>query len=366
VYCDFYVELSKYGRQEAFVQALQTEIHQAYQQLVSTHKTVPLQTVYVGGGTPSLLPAKDYQQLFTVLAQYQPFAPTIECTLELNPNSVISPLKEYLAVGFNRLSIGVQSFNPLELKKLTRQHTATEAIETVHQAVEAGFTNISIDLMYGIPTQTLQSWEETLTQALALPITHISLYGLQLETGTALETLVHKAATQYPLPTDDTCLAMYELAIAKLTEAGFYQYEVSNFAKNNAKSHHNLAYWAGDTFWGFGAGATGFVDGIRYENSRNLTEYILNPTLRLQETAVSPLEQLENAFIFGLRLPTGIDTNTLQQQTPTVLWALINPIIATGIEQGQLAYHPTSGYLHITPTWFSRMNDVLALFVNIG
>lgn len=371
VYCDFYVELSKYGRQEAFVQALQTEIRQAYQLYcnnadVFCAASVPLETLYVGGGTPSLLPAEAYHAILATLNSHQPFSPTTELTLEVNPNSIISPLAAYKTVGFNRISIGVQSFNPLELKKLSRQHSASQAIETVHQTIEAGFTNISIDLMYGIPTQTLQSWEATLTQALDLPITHISLYGLQLESGTALETLVHKAPAHYPLPTDTTNLAMYELAITLLTNAGFVQYEVSNFAKNHALSKHNLAYWHGNAFWGFGAGATGFVNGIRYENSQNLNAYITNPIHHEQETMVSPLEELENRFIFGLRLPTGIDIHTLQQQTPPALWALVAPIIHNGVQQKQLTYNEANGYLHITPPWFSRMNDVLAPFVNIG
>jgi oxygen-independent coproporphyrinogen-3 oxidase len=367
VYCDFYVELAKYGRQAAYVEALKQEITLRYQQDASKNLQLPsLKSLYIGGGTPSLLEASIYQQVFETIEQYQLFSPNTERTLEINPNRLASSLVDYRAVGFNRVSIGIQSFSPLELKKLSRQHTADEAIATVHQAKEAGFENISIDLMYGIPTQTLDSWEATLEQAMALPIQHISLYGLQLEAGTPLETLVHKAKAHYPLPTDEACLAMYQLAVDRLTQAGFYQYEVSNFAKNGLKSTHNLAYWQGKSFWGFGAGATGFVGGVRYENSTNLEGYIANPLAMQTETVVSALEQLENQFIFGLRLTEGIDVEALERQSAPDLWGKVAPVIETAMGKGQLHRLPSTGFLSITPQWFPKMNSVLADFVNLS
>jgi oxygen-independent coproporphyrinogen-3 oxidase len=364
VYCDFYVELAKYGRQTAYVEALKQEINTRYQQYGD--KLPALESLYIGGGTPSLLEASVYQQVFETIEQYQPFSPDAERTLEVNPNRLASSLADYRAVGFNRVSIGIQSFSLLELKKLSRQHSAEEAITTVYQAKEAGFTNISIDLMYGIPLQTLDSWEATLAQAISLPIDHISLYGLQLEVGTPLETLVHKAKVHYPLPTDETCLAMYQLAVDRLAQAGFHQYEVSNFAKNGLKSTHNLAYWQGKPFWGFGAGATGFVGGVRYENSTNLDGYIANPLEMQAETVVSALEQLENQFIFGFRLTEGIDVDALERKTNPALWGKVVPVIEKAVGQGQLHYLPSTGFLAITPEWFPKMNSVLADFVNLS
>ena len=367
VYCDFYVELAKYGRQTAYVEALKQEITARYQQNTNPlDKLPPLKSLYIGGGTPSLLEASVYQQVFETIEQYQAFSKTAELTLEVNPNRLASSLADYRAVGFDRVSIGIQSFNPLELKKLSRQHTADEAIVTVHQAKEGGFTHISIDLMYGIPTQTMASWEATLEQAIVLPIQHISLYGLQLEAGTPLETLVHKAKAHYPLPTDEVCLAMYQLAIDCLTQAGFHQYEVSNFARKGHQSQHNLAYWQGKPFWGFGAGATGFVGGVRYENSTNLEGYIANPLEMQTETVVSALEQLENAFIFGLRLTEGIDVNALERQTAPALWGKVVPVIEKAVRQGQLHRLADTGFLAITPEWFPKMNGVLADFVNLS
>ncbi|MCX5921287.1 MAG: radical SAM family heme chaperone HemW [Candidatus Melainabacteria bacterium] len=367
VYCDFYVELAKYGRQAAYVEALNKEIALRYQQDDSNNVELPpLKSIYIGGGTPSLLEASVYQQVFETIEQYQPFSPNAERTLEINPNRLASTMADYKAVGFNRVSIGIQSFNPLELKKLSRQHSAEEAISTVYQAKKAGFINISIDLMYGIPLQTLDSWEATLAQAIALPIEHISLYGLQLEAGTPLETLVHKAKAHYPLPTDEACLAMYQLAIDRLTQAGFHQYEVSNFARNGLKSTHNLAYWQGKPFWGFGAGATGFVSGVRYENSTNLDGYIANPLEMQAETVVSALEQLENSFIFGLRLTEGIDIEAIEEKTDPVLWGKVVPVIEKAVGKGQLHHLPSTGFLAITPEWFPKMNGVLADFVNLS
>lgn len=367
VYCDFYVELAKYGRQAAYVEALNKEIALRYQQDDSNNVELPpLKSIYIGGGTPSLLEASVYQQVFETIEQYQPFSPNAERTLEINPNRLASTMADYKAVGFNRVSIGIQSFNPLELKKLSRQHTADEAIATVYQAKEAGFINISIDLMYGIPTQTLASWEATLAQAIALPIEHISLYGLQLEAGTPLETLVSKAKAHYPLPTDEACLAMYQLAIDRLTQAGFHQYEVSNFARNGLKSTHNLAYWQGKPFWGFGAGATGFVSGVRYENSTNLDGYIANPLEMQAETVVSALEQLENSFIFGLRLTEGIDIEAIERKTNPKLWEKVMPVIEKAVGKGQLHRLASTGFFAITPEWFPKMNSVLADFVNLS
>ncbi len=367
VYCDFYVELAKYGRQAAYVEALNHEIKTRYQQKTNPLTELPpLESLYIGGGTPSLLEASVYQQVFETIEQYQPFSPDAERTLEINPNRLASTMADYRAVGFDRVSIGIQSFSPLELKKLSRQHTAEEAIVTVKQAKEAGFKNISIDLMYGIPTQTMTSWEATLVQAIALPIEHISLYGLQLEAGTPLETLVHKAKAHYPLPTDEACLTMYQVAVDRLTQAGFYQYEVSNFARKGHQSQHNLAYWQGKAFWGFGAGATGFVSGIRYENSTNLDGYIANPLEMQAETVVSALEQLENAFIFGLRLTEGIDVETLKRQTSPDLWGKVAPVIEKAVGKGQLHHLPSTGFLAITPEWFPKMNSVLADFVNLS
>jgi oxygen-independent coproporphyrinogen III oxidase len=367
VYCDFYVELAKYGKQEVFAVALHQEIAARYQHYTRKKLVLPpLASLYIGGGTPSLLEASVYQQIFQTIEHYQPFAENAERTLEVNPNRLASSMSDYRAVGFNRISIGIQSFNPLELKKLSRQHTADEAITTVQQAVEAGFTNSSIDLMYGIPLQTLASWEETLEQAISLPIQHISLYGLQLEEGTPLETLVHKAKAHYPLPTDETCLAMYELAVARLTQAGFHQYEVSNFARKRHESKHNLAYWQGKPFWGFGPGATGFVGDVRYETVANLDAYIVNPLEIQAETVVSPLEQLENQFIFGLRLTEGVDVEAIERKSAPDYWRLVVPVIEKAVGMGQLQRVAHSGFLAITPAWFPKMNAVLADFVNLS
>jgi oxygen-independent coproporphyrinogen-3 oxidase len=369
VYCDFYLELEKHRGVFAYVDTLKREIYARFSDLGSTVLKTPLYTVYFGGGTPSLLNASQVGEMLQGIQAFQAFASDAEITFELNPDDAQSPLDDYLAAGINRFSIGVQSFNDDELKKLSRRHDAQTAIQRIHDlATLMGETaNISVDLMYGIPTQSLASWQATVQEACDLPIQHISMYGLQLEAGTALETLAKKAPKHYPLPTDEEHVIFYEWAVDYLAEQGFHRYEASNFAKRGFESRHNLAYWQQKNVLAFGPSAHGYVHPTRYSVASDLKAYTAFSTLAemTEETAVSDVERFENVLIFGLRLTqAGVTASNLKEACPSSkLWSHVDALLDEKIAQGQVVKREGAYLLH--PAWIPRMNSVLCDFVGL-
>ncbi len=303
IYCDFYVVLDKYGGREGFVDGLIREMALRFQPGMGT-----LEGIYVGGGTPSLLSADDYTRFFDALRQYWRVADHAEITLEANPRGMTDHPEAYLAAGFNRVSVGVQSLNDSELKKLSRIHKAVEAAVFVRRLEDAGFDNISVDLMYGIPEQTPESWRRTLAWTADLGVQHVSMYGLKVEKGTPLETLT--TAKAYTLPDEDAHVEMFFEGIDFLERVGFRHYEVSNLALPGYESRHNLNYWDTGEFWALGPAAHGYINARRYENVRDLAKWLDNP-LDGHVHECSDQERLENAIIFGLRKTDGIDVKAL-------------------------------------------------------
>jgi oxygen-independent coproporphyrinogen-3 oxidase len=319
VYCDFYVVLEKYGGKEAYVEALCREIELRFAELNLAHFPEGIKTLYVGGGTPSLLSSQAYQRIFQQLNRYLPFSPDAEITLEANPGAHYSEMADtpaaYLAVGFNRVSVGVQSLNNVELKKLSRLHSAEEAIAFLEALKQAGWRNISLDLMYGIPSQTPESWGETLREVAMLDIQHVSMYGLKVEENTPLEklTTLRAAKGRYILPEEDDVVSMYFEGLQSLKNAGFHRYEFSNLAKPGCESRHNLNYWNNGDYLALGVSAHGYWQNLRYENVRDLTQYLANP-LAGESQDCPPCERLENAIIFGLRKSSGIHIEALERE----------------------------------------------------
>ncbi len=317
VYCDFYVVLDKYGGHEAYVEAVCREIDLRFTTINPADFPQGIQTLYVGGGTPSLLDSAAYQRIFQKLNEYLPFADNAEITLEANPGAHRSEMADspeaYLQCGFNRVSVGVQTLNNAELKKLSRLHTAEEAETFIRRLQGAGWRNISVDLMYGIPLQTEQSWQETLRRAIALQVQHISMYGLKVEENTPLETLttLPLAKGSYPLPEEEAIVEMYFTGLSTLAEAGFRRYEFSNLAQPGFESRHNLNYWNNGDFLALGVAAHGYWQGQRYETVPDIKQYLNNPLAGTVQDC-PPAEQLENAIIFGLRKAEGIDIAALE------------------------------------------------------
>ena len=256
-----------------------------------------LKTLYIGGGTPSCIPIEFYRELkFDFEQDY-------EFTFEVNPKTVdFSYLKKLRSLGINRLSIGVQSFDDDILVQIGRLHDAKEAVECVKQAQDAGFDNISIDLIYGLPNQTMQIWKETLKKALSLGVQHISTYGLKIEEGTPFG--------QNPpenLPDEDLCADMYVECVKTLTKAGFKHYEISNFALPKFESKHNLNYWKNAPYIACGVAAHGYENGVRYENTTDFETYLKNPLKPAKTTILTPKDILAEAIFLELRTKEGVE-----------------------------------------------------------
>ena len=253
-----------------FLDALTTEIWQA-----SKNNIYPkVHTIFIGGGTPSLLSISQIAQVIDTLQAAFDIDAAAEVTLEANPNDLVSStmLRAIYGLGINRLSIGMQSSNSDELALFDRRHDTEMTINAVHCAREAGFHNLNLDLIYGFPHQTMESWQTSLKQALAMEPEHLSLYALGLEDGTPL---YHRVENKLLLMPDDDLIAdMYELATSMLNDNGYDQYEISNWAKPGYNCRHNIQYWRNLPYLGFGPGAHGYANNMRYETVRSPIKYI--------------------------------------------------------------------------------------------
>ncbi|MBI5179387.1 MAG: radical SAM family heme chaperone HemW [Nitrospinae bacterium] len=270
VYCDFASFAGMDHLMEPYISSLVTEIGHAH--------PMTADTLYIGGGTPSHLPASLLENVMGAFNNKFRLADGAEMTIEANPHSASREMLETAKkLGMNRLSIGIQSFNDRLLKTLGRPHTANDAVDTIAQARSAGFANISLDLIFGVPGQSAADLIADLEKAVALSPEHLSVYQLTLEEGTPLEEMVEKGKVM--MPDDDEQLAMYESTVDFLKKAGYRQYEISNFAKPGKECRHNLAYWMGDEFAGFGSGAHSFTEGVRYANPDDPEDYIRDVTV---------------------------------------------------------------------------------------
>lgn len=265
-------------------------------------------TLYIGGGTPSCLTITALEKLLCNLLSSYALKDNIEFSVEVNPATVNKEklkLMKYYAV--NRLSIGVQSFHDEELLVLGRLHTAKEADRTVKLAVRSGFENISIDLIYGIPTQTLKSWKKTLNKAVDMDIKHISIYELTIEENTPLAKELNKG--KISLPSEQDVVAMYEFATEFLENKGFKKYEISNFARSGFQCRHNIAYWRVKPYLGIGPRAYSFIDKKRFYNPE-LFEYsrflAQGKTAWINDSFVDRTEELKEKIFLGLRMKRGI------------------------------------------------------------
>ena len=267
-YCDFYSLAGKDNRMDDYQKALLAHLEETAQLAVG----IPVDTVYIGGGTPSYYGAKRICELLAAVKKLFKLEEGAEITMEANPDSVdMKMLKKLRKAGVNRLSMGMQSSCPEELQAIHRPHTAGQVDEAVAAARKAGIQNLSLDLIYGLPGQTHESWHESVEHALSLKPEHLSCYGLKVEEGTPLAARV---AAGEVLPDDDTQADLYLWTVQYLKEAGYPQYEISNFSKPGRESRHNMRYWLTRPYIGFGPGAHSDFGGHRYSISRDLEGYI--------------------------------------------------------------------------------------------
>jgi oxygen-independent coproporphyrinogen-3 oxidase len=285
---------------------------------IGAHRGAPLhpKTIYFGGGTPSLVPVAHIEKILRACEYFFTLRPNPEITLEANPGTVDEDkLRALHALGVNRLSLGVQAFDDAVVRRLNRGHTVADALETYDLARRAGFDNINLDFIYGLPLQTLHDWRATLERALALAPEHLSLYALKVEEDTGLEFQIKRG--KYPMPDDDLAADMYELTEEMLDAGGYEQYEISNWARrvgaireSPLRSKHNLTYWHNEPYFGFGAGAHSCYGGERYWNVLSPVKYIQRvergeSVVDGRETISRELEMAET-MILGLRLNEGI------------------------------------------------------------
>lgn len=289
-YCAFYTTVNM-KLEMGYLIALLKEIEVNY-------KNNPLDTLYFGGGTPSMLPFEHVKKIFNKFVLME----NAEVTFELNPEDVTEAyLSELKKIGINRLSIGCQTFNPDILKNIGRNHSVEMALSAIELAKKLGFNNISIDLIYGLANQTLDLFEKDLNIVKDLGIQHVSLYGLKIEENSVFGKFLPKN-----LPDSDLQADMYLLAIKILHN--FQHYEISNFALNEKfQSRHNLTYWANKEYYGFGCAASGYENNIRYTNALNIHSYMKNPLIKEFGHTNSKQEQLEEEIFLGFRVSKGID-----------------------------------------------------------
>ena len=267
-YCDFYSLAGKEDRMAEYQKALLSHIRET----APLAEGYQVDTVYFGGGTPSFYGEKYLRELLSAVKKSYKMAPDAEITMEANPDSVdYKALKALRKEGFNRISMGMQSACPAELEAIHRPHTARQVDQALADARKAGFRNISLDLIYGLPGQTMESWKETVEHALSLVPQHLSCYGLKVEEGTPLAKRVEEGEI---LPDDDLQADLYLWTVGRLERAGYPQYEISNFAKPGFHSRHNLRYWKGQPYVGFGPGAHSDFGGRRYSFVRDLEGYV--------------------------------------------------------------------------------------------
>ncbi|MDW8226347.1 MAG: radical SAM family heme chaperone HemW [Anaerolineales bacterium] len=318
-YCDFNTYAGQEAMIPAYVQALCREI----QIIGENFPGLQVCTIFFGGGTPSLLALQQLELIFAALHANFHILPDAEISLEANPGTVnLEALRGLRALGFNRISFGVQSFHPDELRQLERIHDPFDVFEAVNWARRAGFDNLNLDLIYGLPEQPLDRWSATLRWAISLAPKHLSLYALTLEHGTPFGRWAARGLL--PLPDPDLAAEMYECACERLEAQGYLQYEISNWAKDTVSGRlstdnptfacrHNLTYWRGRPYLGFGAGAHGYWNSVRYSNVLRIKTYIerlierdnRSPTPFPAAVSVQSVDlktQMQEVMMLGLRL----------------------------------------------------------------
>ena len=317
-------------------------------------KSKTVDTVYFGGGTPTLLPCECFGQIMDTLKSSFEICEDAEFTVECNPASIDRDgLDKLRRLGINRLSIGLQSANENELTALGRLHSFDDFISVYNDARGVGFDNISVDLMYGIPEQTIESFEKTLRQVCSLSPEHISAYGLKIEDGTVFAAIEDKLE----LPCEDDEYRMYCLCEKILLEHGYERYEISNFSKPGRESRHNMRYWNLLDYIGFGVAAHSCFEGERFGNSRDIAAFLGGEDITAERYVIEQNERISEYVMLGLRLERGISFDEYQNKTGRSMKEDF-PMISQYIEEGFL--RETNGRIAFTTKGFFVSNAILS------
>ena len=329
-YCDFSKVFIKNQPVDSYLEHLLQEFH--------SYDIQKLRTLYIGGGTPTALSAPQLEVLLDGLTKNLDLSVLEELTIEANPGDLdehkIAVLKNSAV---NRVSLGVQTFDDKMLKKIGRSHLEKDIYENISRLKLAGFDNISIDLIYALPGQTMDQVKDNVAKAIALDIPHMSLYSLILENHTVFMNRMRRG--KLPLPKEEVEAEMFEYIIAELERAGFEHYEISNFSKSGFESRHNLMYWDNAEYYGIGAGASGYVNGVRYKNHGPIRHYLKaveEGNARIHEEHLSLREQMEEEMFLGLRKKTGVSKARFEEKFGTSFENLYGQVVRDLCHQGLL------------------------------
>ena len=329
-YCDFSKVFIKNQPVDSYLEHLIEEYH--------SYDIKKLRTLYIGGGTPTALSAPQLAFLLEKLTDKLDLSYLEELTIEANPGDLdqekIAVLKDSPV---NRVSLGIQTFNDRMLKQIGRSHSEKDIYENIANLKKAGFNNISIDLIYALPKQTMDDVKTNVAKAIALDIPHMSLYSLILENHTVFMNRMRRG--KLPLPKEDLEAEMFEYIIAELEKAGFEHYEISNFSKPGFESRHNLMYWDNAEYYGIGAGASGYVDGVRYKNHGPIRHYLQAVeagNARVQEEVLTLHEKMEEEMFLGLRKKSGISKKRFEEKFGLSFEDQYGAVVTELTEQGLL------------------------------
>lgn len=346
IYCDFYSLPHSEEKMDAYTAALQRDLIR----WAGEAKDHTVDTIYFGGGTPSYLGADRLCRLLeTAFAHYRVDG-NAEITTEANPDSAreVNALRQLREAGFNRISLGMQSASDEELRLIGRVHTHKETVEAVCAARAAGFDNVSLDLIYGLPEQTAARWRENLQAAIALQPEHLSCYGLKIEEGTPLD----RKKDALRIPDDDEQAEEYLATVELLEKAGYQQYEISNFARPGRESRHNLKYWMMQEYLGFGPGAHSDFGGRRFAYARDLNAYIKGEEHLSESARPAENEREEERVMLALRTAWGLELSALKEDTADAE-AMLEECARHGLSQKE------NGRWRLTPQGFLVSNAVI-------
>ena len=329
-YCDFSKVFIKNQPVDSYLEHLIKEYH--------SYDIEKLRTLYIGGGTPTALSAPQLAFLLEKLTDKLDLSYLEELTIEAKPGDLDQDKVAVLKSSpVNRVSLGVQTFNDRMLKQIGRSHLEKDIYENIANLKKAGFDNISIDLIYALPKQTMEDVKSNVAKAIALDIPHMSLYSLILENHTVFMNRMRRG--KLPLPKEDLEAEMFEYIIAELEKAGFEHYEISNFSKPGFESRHNLMYWDNAEYYGIGAGASGYVDGVRYKNHGPIRHYLQAVeagNARVQEEVLTLKEKMEEEMFLGLRKKSGVSKKRFEEKFGLSFEDQYGSVVSELTEQGLL------------------------------
>lgn len=361
LYCDFVSGVYNPESEKVYVSALTREIN-------DISPDTPLKTLYIGGGTPTSLSTRALSDIITSIFEHFSFARNYEATIEANPGTLSrEKLQAVNSSGVNRVSIGVQSFLEEELNCLGRMHSSQDAERAVILTRNAGIENVSIDLIYGIPGQTEESWINSLKKAVHLKPQHISAYELSIEKGTSLSNDISRGRIK--LPDEERIISMYEHTINYLESEGFLHYEISNFATRGFPCRHNINYWDRGEYYGVGLGAHSFIKGVRYVNTGDLDEYINNQPVMKKPESIDDKRARSEALFLGLRKTQGIHLESFSDTYGIDIMKKYGKEIRELQESGLIEIHPSNNasrkglYLRLTRRGIILSNEVFMRFM---